>query len=324
MTKSSSAASLTTHRSVSEPVVQHDTAQTAEEDTGVEASTPGGGIAAGPQPLASTDRRWRLVGMIGVYRAIFRASIAVMLQYRIALLIWMLAHITEPLIHLVVWTTVAGSGRVAGYAAADFAAYYIALFIVNHATFTFIIYEYEYEIREGRLSAKLLKPLTPMHMYLADNISWKLLSTTVTLPVAALLAWHFQPALPPAGLQIALFVPALVLAFGVRWLLEYTLALAAFWTTRVAACNSVYHLVFWFLAGMVAPNALLPDWLQAVAAVLPFRWMLAFPIEVLLGRLETAAIVQGLLIQCLWLGLAYGLHRFVWAIGVRRYSAVGA
>ena len=60
--------------------------------------------------------------MVGVYRAIFRASIAVMLQYRIALLIWMLAHITEPLIHLVVWTTVAGSGRVAGYAAADFAA----------------------------------------------------------------------------------------------------------------------------------------------------------------------------------------------------------
>ena len=83
-----------------------------------------------------------------------------------------------------------------------------------------------------------------------------------------------------------LFVPALALAFAVRWLLEYTLALAAFWTTRVAACNSVYHLVFWFLAGMVAPNALLPDWLQAVAAVLPFRWMLAFPIEVLLGRLE--------------------------------------
>ena len=65
--------------------------------------TPVGGIAAGPQPLAGTDRRWRLVGMVGVYRAIFRASIAVMLQYRIALLIWMLAHITEPLIHLVVW-----------------------------------------------------------------------------------------------------------------------------------------------------------------------------------------------------------------------------
>ena len=161
--------------------------------------------------------------MAGVYRAIFRASIAVMLQYRIALLIWMLAHITEPLIHLVVWTTVAGSGPVAGYAAADFAAYYIALFVVNHATFTFIIYEYEFEIREGRLSAKLLKPLTPMHMYLADNISWKLLSTTVTLPVAALLTWHFRPEFHPVELEIALFVPALVLAFGVRWLLEYTL-----------------------------------------------------------------------------------------------------
>ena len=317
---------MTTRRGVSEAVVQNDTTQTTTEDgADREASAPGGGTAAWPQ--AGTDRRWRLAGLAGlarVYRAIFRASIAVMLQYRIALLIWMLAHIMGPLIYLVVWSTVAGGGRVAGYAAADFAAYYLVLFVVNHATFTWIIYEYEFEIRQGRLSAKLLKPLNPMHMYLADNVGWKLLSTTVTLPVVALLAWYFRPALQPGWLQIALFVPALLLAFGLRWLLEYTLALAAFWTTRVTACNEVYHLVFWFLAGMVAPNALLPDWLQAVAAVLPFRWTLAFPIEVLLGRLETAAILQGLLIQCLWLGLAYGLHRLVWAIGVRRYSAVGA
>ena len=85
---------MTTRSGVSEPVVQHDTTQTTTEDGGHrEASSPGGGIAAWPPPHAGTDRRWRLVGMAGVYRAIFRASIAVMLQYRIALLIWMLAHV---------------------------------------------------------------------------------------------------------------------------------------------------------------------------------------------------------------------------------------
>ena len=125
--------------------MQNNTKQTTTEDgAGVEASAPGGGTAAWPQPQAGTDRRWRLAGLARVYRAIFRASIAVMLQYRIALLIWMLAHIMGPLIYLVVWSTVAGGGRVAGYAAADFAAYYLVLFVVNHATFTWIIYEYEF------------------------------------------------------------------------------------------------------------------------------------------------------------------------------------
>ena len=146
----------------------------------------------------------------------------------------------------------------------------------------------------------------------------------MTLPVVALLAWYFRPALQPGWLQIALFVPALLLAFGLRWLLEYTLALAAFWTTRVTACNEVYHLVFWFLAGMVAPNALLPDWLQTVAAVLPFRWTLAFPIEVLLGRLETAAILQGYSFSASGSAWPMGCTGLLWAIGVRRYSAVGA
>ena len=228
------------------------------------------------------------------------------------------------MIYLVVWSTVAGSGRVAGYATADFAAYYLVLFVVNHATFTWIIYEYEFEIRQGYLSAKLLKPLTPMHMYLADNIGWKLLSTTVTLPVVALLAWYFRPALHPGWLQIALFVPALALAFGVRWLLEYTLALGRLLDDARHCMQRGLSPRVLVLGRDGCPERAAARLAANVAAVLPFRWMLAFPIEVLLGRLETAAILQGLLIQGLWLGLAYGLHRLLWAIGVRRYSAVGA
>jgi len=46
-------------------------------------------------------------------------------------------------------------------------------------TFTWIMWEYDYRIREGLLSPVLLRPVHPIHADIADNISSKL----VTLPV---------------------------------------------------------------------------------------------------------------------------------------------
>jgi ABC-2 type transport system permease protein len=61
-----------------------------------------------------------------------------------------------------------------------------------------------------------------------------------------------------------------------------------------------------------------------VAYILPFRWMLGFPVELLLGRLTPTEAVVGLGVQVLWVALAYVLMRLVWRAGIRLYSAVGA
>jgi ABC-2 type transport system permease protein len=48
---------------------------------------------------------------------------------------------------------------------------------------------------------------------------------------AALLAVIFRPAFHIVPWAAVAFVPALLLAFAVRFMLEWTLALSAFWTT---------------------------------------------------------------------------------------------
>ena len=116
----------------------------------------------------------------------------------------------------------------------------------------------------------------------------------------------------------------LLLAFLVRFFLEWTLALAAFWTTRVGAINQTYFVLLLFLSGQIAPLALLPSPVQVVAGILPFRWMIGFPVELLLGRLTLAEALMGLGAQVAWLLVSFILLRIVWRIGVRNYSAVGA
>jgi ABC-2 type transport system permease protein len=155
-------------------------------------------------------------------------------------------------------------------------------------------------------------------------VTYKLLTLTVLLPTVALLALTFRPALNITPWAAAAFVPALLLGFGVRFLVEWTLALAAFCTTRVSALNQLYYVATLFLSGQLAPLSLFPEPIRVLAALLPFRWMVAFPVELLIGRLTPEEALRGMVVQIVWLGLSFLLLRLIWRAGLRRYSAVGA
>ncbi len=264
--------------------------------------------------------------LLDMYVQQFKTTFGFMLQYRASLLIWMISQVLEPLIYLLVWTAVASShgGGVADYSTGEFAAYYIAFMLVNHVTYTWIMYEYEFQIRQGLLSPALLRPVHPVHADIAQNISTKVIGLPLVLAVAAALTLIFRP---EASLQVwstLLFIPVVLAAFLVRFFVEWTLAMAAFWVTRVSAINQVYFMLTLFLAGQIAPLSLFPASIQVLAAVLPFRWMVSFPVELLLGRLSPVDAAIGIAVQLAWLAGSYAIAMLVWRRGAQAYSAVGA
>jgi ABC-2 type transport system permease protein len=267
-----------------------------------------------------------LSNLADLYRQQFKTTFASMVQYRASLVIWMISHVLEPLVYLVVWSTVSQSqgGAVGTYTTSEFAGYFIMLMLVNNVSYTWIMYEFEYRVREGMLSFALLRPVHPIHTDIADNLSSKVITMPMMLVIAVGLSLLFHPHLAPPLWAIAAAVPVLGLAFLVRFLLEWCLALAAFWTTRVSAINQTYFVLILFLSGQVAPLSLFPYPIQVAAALLPFRWLLGFPVELLLGRLTPLEALIGLGAQLAWLCLSYLLMRLLWNAGTRVYSAVGA
>jgi ABC-2 type transport system permease protein len=264
--------------------------------------------------------------MAGIYLQQFKTTFATMVQYRASLFIWMIGHVLEPLVYLVVWSVVAESagGSAGDYTAPQFAGYFIVLMLVENVSYTWVMYEYDYRIREGLLSPALLRPVHPIHCDIADNISSKAITLPFMLGVAVVLALVFRPELSMQPWALLLALPALALAFLLRFLLEWSLAQAAFWTTRVSAINQSYFVLILFLSGQIAPLSLFPPVLQTVANIMPFRWMLGFPVELILGRLTPAQALMGLGAQAIWVGLAFVLMRIIWRAGIRLYSAVGA
>jgi ABC-type uncharacterized transport system permease subunit len=51
--------------------------------------------------------------------------------------------------------------------------------------------------------------------------------------------------------------------------------------------------------------------------------MVGFPVEVLTGQLDAAALRAGFAFQAGWLAVALALFVTMWRTGVRRYAAVG-
>ena len=253
-----------------------------------------------------------------------KIAIAEQIQYRVANYMYMLGMVAEPVIYLVVWQTVAAQqgGSVAGITAGQFAAYYIVWTLVRNVNIVFTPYGWEERIREGRLSAQLLRPLFPIVEDLGFFLGWKPVVVVLWLPIAFFLALVFHPVLNPTPLAVAVFAVSLLGAYLIRSLNQSSLGLITFWTTRVGPVFQLYIAAELLLSGRLVPMALMPDWVQRLADVLPFQWTFGFPIEALVGNLSTEALLGGLLMQLLWIVVGAVLVRVVWHFAIRRYSAV--
>lgn len=255
--------------------------------------------------------------------ALIKATWNSWLQYRSFFFLLAFGWMIPPLIYLLVWSTAAGEKPVGGFTRGEFVAYYLVLILVNQLTYSQANWTVGDLIRDGSMNRLLLRPLPPLYDALASEVAGKVVYLVFDIPVVALLALLLRPELHPSALDVAAFLPALVLAWMLRFFWGYWLALLAFWASRASALLAVQDSLIFLLAGQVAPIALLPGAIRTAAITLPFRYMVSFPVEVLTGHLSPAEMLSGFILQLAWLGAALALSTLAWRLGLRQYSAVG-
>ena len=97
------------------------------------------------------------------YWALIRNAWLVDLQYRVAILFWIVWGVTEPAVALGIWWGIADNGPVGGFERVDFARYFFAVMLVNQLTIAWDSWYLDRLIREGGLNHRLAKPLNPIH-----------------------------------------------------------------------------------------------------------------------------------------------------------------
>lgn len=264
--------------------------------------------------------------MIRAYRALFVAQLQQAAQYRVQALLWMLFSVIRPVIFLAAWAAVAAAqgGQVGGFTVGDFASYYICLTLVMHLTMAWNSHEFQFEVRQGRFSPKLLRPLHPLHYSVVENAVFKA-TTILPLGLALLIiGLTFGVKVATGPLHVLLFLPSVALAAALTFFSIWIIATLAFWVTRMEMANTLWMRASFIFAGQIAPIALVPEWLQVVSYALPFWYMLGAPTEILRGAVDPGTALLVMAGQAAWTIVAALALRAAWRSGVRQYSAVGA
>ena len=267
--------------------------------------------------------RWR--SLVDFYATTMRTAVIAQLQYRVAQYFYMIGMVAEPVVYLVVWTTIADQqgGSVSGISTGEFAAYYIVWTLVRNMNIVFGAPFWEWRIREGYLSGQLLRPIHILHYDLAFFAGWKFVVVALWIPIAIGLSLVFHPDLHPTGLEVLVFIAAIWGAYLIRSMFQGVMGMLNFWTTRGAAIFDLYMAIEMLLSGRLVPLQLMPGWVQTLADFLPFKWTFYFPIQSLVGNLSTQSLLLGLCAQALWVGIGLVLFHFAWRAAVRHFSAVG-
>src|SRR6266498_3340708 len=258
--------------------------------------------------------------MLKIFQRLWQVNWAEQWQYRANLLMYLLYWLVSPIIYLAVWTSIANSkGNVSGLTANDFVTYYMTLLIVDQITSNIVIHTFAYKIQDGTLSGELIRPIHPMLTNaLVNNIAFKALTIMGFIPVWIVLFFLYKPDFSHVALSgILLAIPAVIIGFLVGFLLTASITSLAFWTTRVYSIHEFYYALILLFSGQFVPLTLMPKLIQEIAQYLPFQLLIYYPIQLILGKLTQAQIIQGYVTGVIWLVVAISIFTWIWRNGVK-------
>jgi ABC-2 type transport system permease protein len=257
------------------------------------------------------------------FPTLFKVGLAEIVAYRAEFLVWILTT-NMPLVMLAIWHAVAADGPVAGFDQRGFTAYYLGVLAVRLLTSTWVVWQMSMEIKDGTLSSRLLRPIHPIFAYAAQHLAGVPMRAIVISPILVIMGFA-------AGDRIALGDPRIAAAFAASllgaWLLIFfTMVLVgalAFFVDSAIAVFELWLAVHAIFSGYLIPLEAMPWWIGRAAAVLPFRFMLGFPVELMIGHLGARAAFGQLAVQWGYVLLLFACAMSVWRAGLRRFNAFG-
>jgi len=252
-----------------------------------------------------------------------------MLEYRAEIALWALSGVL-PFIMLGVWSGAGTAAEASGFSQSELARYFLCAFVARQFSVVWVVWQFEEDAIQGRLSPYLLQPVHPLWRYVAAHQAEQATRLPFVLVIAAVF-FALQPralALPSPD-RALLGVLAVGLAFALNFLLQSLIAALCFWTERASALERLLYVPYLFLSGLLAPLEAFPEPVRAWALHTPFPLMVAFPARLLSGDPfpsgpHALSIGGGFAAIALWIGLLLPLLVLLWRAGVRRYAAMGA
>ena len=262
------------------------------------------------------------------YYKAFELGFQFALEYRINFLISLISAVYPILIQSFLWTAIFQSSAqplVYGFTFRQMIAYTFMAGLVARLVRTGFEYEIMDDVKTGKYSRFLVQPLGYFPYRVCSYFGQKLPGQVMILGILALVLVLLATlwGVSFEFVRILAFLAAIVLATALNFLIFYCISAMAFWIVDVGFLFEGIRIVTVLLSGGIFPLEVFGARFIQVSNWLPFKYTVNYPINVLNGMVSPAGILQGTLIQCLWIAICLGLANLLWRVGSRRYVAVG-
>ncbi len=257
------------------------------------------------------------------FPALLKIGFAEAVAYRAELLIWILTS-TMPLIMLALWSTVAREGPIGRFGQDELTVYFLGTFIVRQLAAAWTCWEINYEVRMGKLSMRLLRPIHPLIAYAAEGLAALPLRLTIAIPVAFFAAWQVGwDRFPHDATRWSLWVVSIIGAWLIVYFTNIAIGSLSFFMESSIKLMDVYFAAYFVLSGYMVPIELFPPALRTAVDWLPFRYQLGLPTELLCGMHDPPTALRLIGQQWLYVLLLGAIGTYVWRRGVRHFEAFG-
>lgn len=247
------------------------------------------------------------------------------IQYRFDAFLWMVSEAAAALVSLALWYAVAQSAHT-GPTPTEVLTYYLLVMFVKIATDSWNGAFIAREILDGQIVRDLIRPVPVIWYHITQNLLEKLLKFLIPLPIFVIilitLPQYFSPGIYEIN-HLILFLISLPIAIVLGFSLETIIGFLAFWLEDVFQIRRYKIMAEGITSGLLIPFAFMPDWLANALNFLPFRYVVATPVEILLGQLEGARAITNIGIQILWVGFLVTISIIMWKKGLKRYAPPG-
>lgn len=271
--------------------------------------------------------RKAIVPAITKYYACFSANLQEAMVYRFAFFNNFLAELIKVCVMLAVWMAVYRQrSTIAGFDYPMMITYLLVSQAVNN------IYGFRNDaerpisnkIRKGTIVFDLLRPVKFVNARLAENLG----QTVFQVLFAAIMLAGFRIFLPElSGPSSAahgiLFLFSVCAGFLIMFSVSIMSGLLSFWLMNNWGLRNAKAAIVNFFSGALVPIAMMPEWMQKMMNILPFKNIVYVPTMIYMGQYGIREAFAAIGLQILWAAVMWFLAKGLFGLAIRRVSVNG-
>jgi ABC-2 type transport system permease protein len=258
----------------------------------------------------------------------FSLGVQKVLEYRTNFFLSLFSCIFPIIIQFFFWRAVFTSSSqsvVFGYSYNQLIAYSILAILMTKLIGTGFQFEIARDIKDGGLNKYLIKPIGYFAYRICCFLGEKLIEMIVIVAISMLviIVLNIWLGFPVHMEQVLLFFCVVPFALLLNFFIYYSLSAIAFWFIESNGAFRTFGLLATIASGGLFPLDVYGPLLQKILLVLPFNYVVYFPIQLLSGKLSIGQIGQGMVMQVIWIAVFAVLSGILWKTGMKKYVAVG-